>query len=188
MCVYLSVHVAIIVYMKERYSIFKRLVSIFVIGVILFCIPSIFCACVGNNKYDGEMLRLHIRANSNSDEDQDVKLVVRNAVNEYMCENVRADSFDRAYSEIEKRLDSISSLCTDVLKENGFDYTAKASLDYEYFPTRQYGDVVVDEGYYHALIVELGEALGNNWWCVVYPPLCYGDSFEYRSFFADLFA
>ena len=103
-----------------------------------------------------------------------------------MCDNIRANTFEQAYSDIEKRLDAISELCTEELKKNGFDYAAKAKLDYEYFPTRKYGDTVVDEGYYHALIVELGLAVGDNWWCVVYPPLCYGDSFEYRSFFADI--
>lgn len=164
------------------------MVSIFVIGVILFCIPYIFCACVGNNKYEGDLLRLHIRANSNSEDDQNVKLLVRDVVNDYMCEHIKATTFDEAYKDISKRLSTISEICTEKLAENGFVYAAKARLDYEYFPTRKYGDTVVDEGYYNALIIELGEGVGDNWWCVVYPPLCYGDKFEYRSFFADLFS
>ena len=157
---------------------------------MFFCIPSIFCACIGNNRYDGELLRLHIRANSNSAVDQSVKLKVRDAVNEYIENNVHKSSFDEAYRDIGARLAVIDGIATAVLARNGFSYGAKSKLCNEYFPTRVYGNTTVPEGYYDALIVELGEAKGDNWWCVIYPPLCYGESdeeFEYKSFFAELF-
>lgn len=157
-------------------------------AAIFFCIPSIFCGCTANTTSEGEMIRLHIRANSDSEEDQSVKLKVRDAVNDYLCDNVKAHTFDEAYADIVKRLKSISAVCRATLEENGFSYGAKAEMSYEYFPTRQYGETVVPEGYYNALIVELGAAEGKNWWCVVYPPLCYGSGSEYKSFFAELFA
>ncbi|MCH5161282.1 MAG: stage II sporulation protein R [Clostridiales bacterium] len=157
---------------------------------MFFCIPSIFCACIGNNRYDGELLRLHIRANSNSDIDQSVKLAVRDAVNEYIENNIHKSSFDEAYREIGARLNVLDEIASGVLTRHGFTYGAKSYLSNEYFPTRTYGDTTVQEGYYDALIIELGKAEGDNWWCVIYPPLCYGDNgkFEYKSFFAELFS
>ena len=153
---------------------------------IIFFVPSIFCGCIENNNSD-ELLRLHIRANSDSDEDQQVKLAVRDAVNEYICENVDKSSFAEAYEDIAYKLDGISYIAASVLEQNGYYYGAKAKLANEYFPTRKYGNTTVPAGNYDALIIELGEAKGDNWWCVIYPPLCYGTSFEYKSIFAELF-
>ena len=132
-------------------------------------------------------MRLHIRANSNSESDQAVKVKVRDAVNEYISANINKTTFDEAYEEIGDNLDKLGAIATDILKDNGFKYKAKAKLVNEYFPSRMYKDVTVPDGYYDALIIELGEAKGDNWWCVVYPPLCYGEDFEYKSFFAELF-
>lgn len=156
-------------------------------AAIIFCVMHIFCGCFEDNKYDGELLRLHIRANSNDRVDQDVKLKVRDAINDYVSRNIDKTTFDAAYAEIGERLDELSELASGVLERNGFSYKARAKLANEYFPTRAYKDVTVPEGYYDALIIELGEAKGNNWWCVIYPPLCYGENFEYKSIFAELF-
>ncbi len=178
--------------MSKTSKIFSKCVSFVVAMAMFFFIPSIFCACIGNNRYDGELLRLHIRANSNSAVDQSVKLAVRDAVNEYIENNVHKSSFDEAYREIGARLNVLDGIATNVLTRHGFHYGAKSFLRNEYFPTRVYEDVTVPEGYYDALIIELGEAKGDNWWCVIYPPLCYGDNggekFEYKSFFAELFS
>lgn len=158
-------------------------------AVMIFTVLSIFCGCTANNRYDGELLRLHIRANSDSASDQSVKLKVRDAVNDFIVKNVRKGSFAEAYADIGSRLPSIDDVATRVLEDNGFGYGAKSRLSNEYFPTRVYGDTVVPDGYYDALIIDLGDGAGANWWCVVYPPLCYGeDKFEYKSFFAELFA
>ena len=156
-------------------------------AAIIFCVSSIFCGCNDNNIYDGELLRLHVRANSNSDRDQAVKLKVRDKVNEYISANIDKTTFDEAYATIGEALDDLSRIATQALRAEGFSYGARARLSYEYFPTRTYGDVTVPEGYYDAVIIELGEAKGDNWWCVIYPPLCYGEKFEYKSFFAEMF-
>lgn len=154
---------------------------------IFFCVSSIFLGCKDNNTYDGELLRLHIRANSNSKADQAVKLKVRDAINVYITNNIKKSTFDEAYSEIGARLDIISDIADRTLKAHGFYYGARAKLTYEYFPSRMYHDVTVPEGMYDALIVELGSGKGDNWWCVIYPPLCYGEDFKYKSFFKELF-
>jgi len=130
---------------------------------------------------------LHIRANSDSEADQAVKLKVRDAVNAYIEKNVVKTTFAAAYADIGARLDDITAAAEKTLKAEGFKYGARSKLVNEYFPTRKYGDTVVEEGYYDALIIELGSGSGANWWCVVYPPLCYGEEFKYKSFFAELF-
>lgn len=173
--------------MKNIINVFVRILSVLLSVIIFFCFSAIFLGCNDNNTYDGELLRLHIRANSNSAEDQAVKLKVRDAVNEYIAANIDKSTFDEAYAEIGKRLDIISAVAERTLAANGYSYGATAALTYEYFPSRMYRDVTVPDGYYDALIIELGEGRGKNWWCVVYPPLCYGEEFEYKSFFAELF-
>lgn len=165
----------------------KKTVCLLLSVMIILYIPSIFCGCIGNNRYDGELLRLHIRANSDETVDQTVKLKVRDAVNAYISSNVDKTTFDEAYSDIGARLGDIEDVATAALEAAGFSYGARARLDNEYFPTREYGEYVVPEGYYDALIIELGAGAGANWWCVIYPPLCYGESFAYKSFFAELF-
>ena len=172
--------------MKNRKIIVK--ISAFILSVCMFIwFPIIFSACTDNNTYSGELLRLHIRANSNSAEDQAVKLKVRDSINQYLADSITATSFAAAYAEIALRLNRISAIADETLKKHGFYYGATAELDNEYFPTRVYGNMEVPDGNYDALIIRLGSGSGDNWWCVVYPPLCYGNKFEYKSIFAELF-
>lgn len=141
---------------------------------VVFCL--IFCTgCVHTNLDEGyDLIRIHIRADSNADADQAVKLCVRDAVCAYL-ERELADvtDFTTAYKGLEKRLRNIEAIADDVLQTNGFSYRSKARLTDEYFPTRSYQGIVVESGYYDALILELGSGKGDNWWCVIYPPLCY---------------
>lgn len=119
-------------------------------------------------------LRIHIRANSNSTEDQAVKYKVKDSVVEYLTPFlVNADTKQNAIDIISNHLQEISQVAGLVLSQNGYNYGANAILRNEYFPTRCYDDVVLESGEYDSLILELGNASGNNWWCVVYPPLCF---------------
>lgn len=168
-------------------KMYVKIIAVVLSFCMIIALPIIFLSCTDNNTYSGELLRLHIRANSNGKEDQAVKLKVRDSINQYLNDNIAATSFSAAYAEIGLRLKKIAAVAEAVLKAEGFNYGATAELSNEYFPTRVYGNVEVKEGYYDALIVKLGEGKGDNWWCVVYPPLCYGDKFEYKSIFAELF-
>ena len=143
--------------------------------LIIFCVLSIFCSCsVHTTSVDEALIRIHIRANSNCATDQAVKMAVKSEITAYLERELKGvNDYATAYREIEKRLDRLSSIASDALKENGFSYKAKAVMNNEYFPTRAYKDSVVPSGYYDALIVTLGEGEGDNWWCVVYPPLCF---------------
>ncbi len=123
---------------------------------------------------DNEFLRIHIRANSNSQQDQSVKYAVRSEVVEYLTP-VLAQCFTKQQSmdAVQARLEEISAIAASVLRANGFEYTATARLCQERFPTRNYGNVTLTSGVYDALILDLGTGTGDNWWCVVYPPLCF---------------
>ena len=131
-----------------------------------------------------DYLRIHIRADDNSESAQSVKFAVRDAVVEYLTPVV-AECGDKktALKEIEKRLREISRIAGETLQKQGYDYGASASLEQEAFPTRVYGEYTLPSGEYTALILRLGRGTGDNWWCVVYPPLCFtsGVNLEYKS-------
>lgn len=121
-----------------------------------------------------EFLRIHIRADSNLDADQSVKYLVKDAVVEYLTPLIaECDTFEKAKVLLTDNLKGITETANGVLKQNGFDYTASAGVKRENFPTRCYGDLVLENGFYDALIINLGSGTGDNWWCVVYPPLCF---------------
>lgn len=130
--------------------------------------------CFKKQTTQEDYLRVHIRANSNLECDQNVKYEVKKAVVDYLTPLVASgNNFKEVYSILEDNLSGIEEVADKVLKENGFDYTSSASLNNEYFPTRSYESVTLENGYYDALILNLGSGQGNNWWCVVYPPLCF---------------
>ncbi len=122
----------------------------------------------------GEYLRIHIRADSNDAEAQAVKYRVRDDVVEYLTPLVAEyEDKDAALKGISCRLGEISAVASDTLRKNGFFYGAVAELTTESFPTRIYGEYVLPAGEYSALVLRLGSGKGDNWWCVVYPPLCF---------------
>lgn len=143
-------------------------------------------------------LRLHVRANSDSAADQAVKYEVKEAIVEYLTPvAASAESKEEAVAALEAALPGIERTANAVLAENGFAYLSRAEIRAEEFPTRVYDGVTLEAGVYDTLIVELGSGKGANWWCVVYPPLCFagetGANVQYRSriweiihdFFAD---
>lgn len=161
--------------------------------LVLLASLIICTGCVYTNLDEGySLIRIHIRADSNDAADQAVKLKVRDAVCAYLEKELSGvTDFQSAYKGIKKRLEKIESAADEVLKREGFSYTAKARLNNEYFPTRSYEGVVVESGYYDALILELGSGKGDNWWCVIYPPLCYLEAqgqggFQYKSKIKEL--
>lgn len=122
-------------------------------------------------------VRFHVRANSNSQEDQNVKYMVKEALVEYLTPFLaECETVERAKTELTKQIPYLTSLATQVLQEQGFTYGATVGLYEEYFPTRSYNSTTLESGIYDALIVKLGTGTGDNWWCVVYPPLCFVDA------------
>ena len=123
---------------------------------------------------DYDYLRLHIRANSNLAVDQNVKYEIKDKLVEfltpYFC-NVASKS--EAVNKVKSLTLQMTDLCASVLKQKGFNYSVNVKINNEYFPTRTYSNTTLESGYYDAVIVELGSAVGDNWWCVMYPPLCF---------------
>lgn len=149
------------------------------IAGVLACIIMVVIAVIGVGAEENQsaLLRLHIRANSNLAIDQSVKYEIKDEVVKYLTPVISdIESFDEAKSVIEAHLKEIKSVTDAVLEREGFEYRSNPKINNEYFPARSYEGYVVESGYYDALIVELGEAKGDNWWCVVYPPLCFVNS------------
>ena len=121
-----------------------------------------------------EYLRIHIRADSNENAAQAVKYRVRDCVVEYLTPLVADYQTKReAIEGVEKNLKEIERLARETLQREGFSYGASAELCIERFPTRVYDDCTLPAGDYAALVIRLGSGEGDNWWCVVYPPLCF---------------
>ena len=147
--------------------------AVFVLVVVSLMIN--LCGCAHTNPDEGYMLiRIHIRADSNSAADQGVKLKVRDAVLE-----AGEDLFDGTLTAegAEQMLDSdierLQNAAQTVLTENGFDYGVRVEIGKDYFNTRTYdGEVTLPAGEYEAVRVILGEGKGQNWWCVMFPPMC----------------
>ncbi len=119
------------------------------------------------------VLRLHIIADSDSEEDQRLKLCVRDAILEQSGELFgEADDLDSAEEAALEAMPEIVDIAENTLKAQGCDSTVRAYLADMEFDERVYGDITMPAGKYRALRIEIGEAKGHNWWCVMYPPLC----------------
>lgn len=127
-----------------------------------------------------EVFRFHILANSDSEEDQNVKLMVRDEVISYMKEHMEADgkseSAENTKAWARTHLDELTDVADRVLEREGYQYRSRAEVTNCYFPEKKYGDVIFPQGDYAALRIELGKAGGHNWWCVLYPNLCFVDT------------
>ncbi len=146
--------------------------------VLLVCtVAALVLACgkAGGEETPREAyLRIHIRANSDSEEDQAVKYLVRDEIVSFLTPVVAScTEKSEAMERVGAALPGAVRAAEAVLRENGFSYGARAELRREEFPTRVYGGVTLTAGVYDAVIVELGSGEGDNWWCVVYPPLCF---------------
>ena len=176
----------------------KKVCIIFLLSII------ISLTAIGFSGYDGgryalnaenlqqshretdEFLRIHIRADSNETQAQTVKYYVRDAIVNFLTPLVaEAKTKAEATKAIQARLSDLEQVASCVLEQRGFFYGASAELTVEYFPTRVYDEYTLPSGEYAALIVRLGLGAGDNWWCVVYPPLCFaaptGENVVYKS-------
>ena len=124
------------------------------------------------------LIRMHIIANSDGRADQSVKLAVRDRLLKDIGEKLSVESGDECKADIVNNLGEIEKTANTVLKENGFDYHAKAVYGKFAFPKKEYKNMILPAGEYYGVRVILGNGAGQNWWCVMYPPLCVSDSGE----------
>lgn len=124
-----------------------------------------------------KILRFHVRANSDSEEDQQLKLKVRDAVGELLGERMQtAADRDACETIICASMDEIRETAEQVIEEEGFGYDVSAQLAMVDFPVKTYGDYTFPAGTYEALELVIGEGEGHNWWCVMYPNMCFSGS------------
>ena len=144
---------------------------------ILSILAAMLIACAIPTEADAEIysdtLRLHILAASDSDEDQALKLRVRDGIlAEYSAQLSEVTDLEDARVAIEARLPAIVATAERIVAEAGYDYTVTASLGEEWYDTRDYGEMSLPRGVYTSLIIRIGKGQGRNWWCVMYPPMC----------------
>lgn len=122
------------------------------------------------------IFRLHILANSDSEEDQALKLAVRDSVIDYMKEiNSGSKTKEETIKVVNENLEEIKEIAENKIRELGFDYEVNLEIGNFNFPTKYYGNISLPAGNYDALKINIGEAQGQNWWCSLFPPLCFID-------------
>lgn len=123
-----------------------------------------------------KLIRFHVIANSDSDEDQNLKLKVRDAVINYLQPKLlESESIEESELIIKREYSELEKISKNIILQNGYNYDVKIGIDYSEFPTKQYSNVVLPAGEYKALKIIIGEGSGKNWWCVMFPPLCFVD-------------
>lgn len=124
-----------------------------------------------------EIVRFHVLANSDSEQDQELKMAVKERIVHYMQEILAdAGSVQQAKEKIKDNLENIRKEAMQEIHRQGYSYPVEARLETCYFPMKSYGDCTFPAGDYEALRICIGEAKGHNWWCVLYPNLCFVDS------------
>ena len=162
----------------------------FCITFLLFLILVVSVICLNYPKETNEYLRIHVRANSNLEVDQNVKYKVKDAVVEFLTPYIaECDTKQKAQQMLEENKEKLTQVANAQLKKEGFSYSARVEIKQEIFPTRVYKNLTLDSGIYDAIILYLGEGTGDNWWCVVYPPLCFtgeGQGYVIKSKIAEI--
>ncbi|MDO5517521.1 MAG: stage II sporulation protein R [Clostridium sp.] len=176
----------------------KKTVLIILLSVLLFmsnilsgCADNILSARTLNNKYnstDGSMrvlnydevknslIRFHVIANSDSEEDQNLKIKVKNEVINYLYPYLDdSQSLDESREIIKSKMPEVQSIAEKVIKDNNYNYSVKLQLSRENFPEKSYGNIALPQGNYEAFRIIIGSGQGRNWWCVMFPPLCFVD-------------
>lgn len=151
-----------------------------IILIILICIYTFFCAYsyvqAISSDIKTSVFRLHVIANSDSEEDQNLKYIVRDNLLKYMneiCSN--CSSKEEAFKVANLNINQFKQIAQDTVKSEGYSYNIDVEIGEFEFPTKNYGDVSLPAGMYDALKVKIGKAEGQNWWCVMFPPLCFVD-------------
>ncbi len=145
-------------------------IPLFLIFTLIFSIIQPVVAT--SESISNKVLRLHIIANSDSTEDQDLKLKIK----DYFLENTRdlftADTLEENIEIANTNIEYLEKICNDCIKANGFTYDANVTVTKEFFKTRVYDDFTLPAGVYNSIKIEIGKGNGHNWWCIVFPSVC----------------
>lgn len=159
----------------------KILVSMLGIIVILFVGFSSFKLVHGSTRSDQEniskkIIRFHVIANSDSIEDQSLKLKIKDEVIKYMMPKLdKSNSIDESRKILKENNDEIKKIAQNIIEKNGYKYSVNTHLGQDQFPIKTYGNITLPQGKYEAYKIVIGNGKGQNWWCVMFPPLCFVD-------------
>ncbi len=157
-------------------SYHKKILISVILVIIAITVAYTAEAYAGIARINNKVIRLHVVANSNTDYDQQLKYKVRNQIiNKFDMEF--EDVYSKNVSErmIVEKIDEIREEAEATVRAEGNDYDVNVYYGNFKFPRKLYDDIVLPEGYYDAVRIEIGSAQGNNWWCVMFPPLCFVD-------------
>ena len=165
--------------MKKVYNLINFIKRFFIVIILfsffVFVSAFSYVSAVSQNISDS-VFRLHVIANSDTVTDQNLKYKVRDAVLDYMNDiSSECSSKEEVIALANEYQDNFYNIAKQVINENGYDYEVNINIGNFEFPTKTYGDISLPAGFYDALRIEIGEAEGQNWWCVMFPPLCFVD-------------
>ena len=154
---------------KVKYS----LILIILLGIYIF-ISAISYVTAVSSELEDSIFRLHVIANSDTKQDQNLKYIVRDKLIEYMNSiSLNAKNKEEAMKIANMHIDDFNEIARQTIIDNGYNYDVHVEIGNFSFPTKTYGDISIPAGSYDALRVKIGEAKGQNWWCVMFPPLCF---------------
>lgn len=168
----------------------KTIFLLFIIFIIYMFIGNMFAEA--EVIIPNDAIRVRVIPNSNSNYDIDIKNKVKDEIEENL-ENImeNANTIDEARIIIKDNIDDIDEKVFNLLKKEKYEKKYRINYGLNYFPQKEYKDVIYNEGYYESLVVTLGDGLGDNWWCVLFPPLCLLEAEEseevsYKSYVKEM--
>lgn len=160
---------------KHKHAISNCIIFLILLAAFIIVSAYSYVSAVSYDIADS-VFRLHVIANSDSAEDQALKYKVRDSLLNYMNSLVTSTtSKDEAMEIVTNNINNFKNIAEATIKENGYNYSVNITVGKHSFPTKYYGDISLPSGIYDALRVEIGSASGQNWWCVMFPPLCFVD-------------
>ena len=161
--------------MKFNTKIKRLIILILLFALFLFTSAVSYTRAVCND-IQNSVFRLHVVANSDTEEDQNLKYIVRDSVIDYINDiSKNATSKDEVMEIANNHINDIEAIATKTVQDYGYNYNVTVNVGNYVFPSKKYGDITLPPGYYDALKIEIGNAQGQNWWCVMFPPLCFVD-------------
>ena len=159
-----------------NFGFFKRFFIVLILFSLFVFISAISYVDAVSKDLSNSVFRLHVIANSDSTEDQNLKYKVRDKVLGYMNEiSKNCSSKEDVILLATEHLSEFEEIAKQVIVDNGYDYDVTVKIGNFDFPTKSYGDISFPAANYDALRIEIGSAQGQNWWCVMFPPLCFVD-------------
>ena len=150
---------------------------IFVLGIVSFILFNKIETSSARDALSKSAIRFHVLANSDTEADQALKMKVKEAVVDYIYHNTGDfDTVEETKIFLTRHNARIKNIAQQVVNDNGYNYTVNSTFGKDSFPAKTYGDVTFPAGEYTSFTLSIGSGKGHNWWCVLYPPLCFVDA------------